>query len=448
MDEAQSLMFEVPWLFKRMPDIVDDLKTESSVMQAATTRECLPYLSGQKNFERNSYGVPKLRREGHVEFLQSWLGDLEPDFVSLDAGRPWIVYWSISGLGMLGYDMKQFKDGVVANVEQCQHPEGGIAGGFGHAAHLATTYATLLSLVSVGDESALDCVNRKTMWQWLGKMKQLDGGFTMCHGGEEDARGAFCAVIILSLLNLPLELPSDSPARVKGDETFLTGLPEWISRCQTYEGGISASPGTEAHGAYTFCALGALCVMGAPYEMINRYLDLDALVSWLTSRQYAPEGGLAGRANKLVDGCYSHWIGGCWALVEAAVRGPDSDGLLGQPSLWHREGLTRYILCCAQADKGGLRDKPSKHPDGYHSCYNLAGLSAAQNVYIFDRSLIGTDDPIQGNGLTAPFKWTNQPFIDVPCEEGDRVSPYHPVFVVPLGKAEAARRYFASKGGF
>lgn len=40
---------------------------------------------------------------------------------------------------------------------------------------------------------------------------------------------------------------------------------------QTYEGGISASPGTEAHGAYAFCALACLSILGPPQKMIPRY---------------------------------------------------------------------------------------------------------------------------------------------------------------------------------
>ena len=39
---------------------------------------------------------------------------------------------------------------------------------------------------------------------------------------------------IISLLKLPLELPVDSPARINGDETFLTGLEDWISRCELF----------------------------------------------------------------------------------------------------------------------------------------------------------------------------------------------------------------------
>ena len=48
------------------------------------------------------------------------------------------------------------------------------------------------------------------------------------------------------------------------------------------------------------------------------------------------------------------------------------------PPLFDVGMLERYILLCAQDIKGGLRDKPSKSRDFYHSCYNLSGLSIAQ----------------------------------------------------------------------
>jgi prenyltransferase beta subunit len=42
--------------------------------------------------------------------------------------------------------------------------------------------------------------------------------------------------------------------------------------------------------------------------------------------------------------------------------------------------LSRYTLMCAQQFDGGLRDKPSKSRDFYHTCYNLSGLSASQHL--------------------------------------------------------------------
>lgn len=94
-----------------------------------------------------------------------------------------------------------------------------------------------------------------------------------------------------------------------------------------------------------------------------RYLDVPMLVSWLSARQHAPEGGFTGRTNKLVDACYSHWVGGCWPLLEAALNGPQpvqQSQSLSAYSLYNREGLIRYITTCCQSDSGGLKDKPSK----------------------------------------------------------------------------------------
>ena len=245
-----------------------------------------------------------------------------------------------------------------------QHPDGGVGGGFGQYAHQAGTYAALLSLALVGGEEAYELINREKMWHWLGRLKQADGGFQISEGAEEDTRGALCALLTISLLNLPLSLPPGSPARAAGLKTFKDGLGEYLSRCQTYEGGIASSPGGEAHGSYAFCALACLCLYGPPHEAIGQFLDIDALIWWLSSRQYAPEGGLAGRTNKLVDGCYSHWLGSCWPLIQAAVSGPRGTAshktLEHGENLYSSEGLARYILCCCQAEEGGLRDKPSK----------------------------------------------------------------------------------------
>lgn len=42
----------------------------------------------------------------------------------------------------------------------------------------------------------------------------------------------------------------------------------------------------------------------------------------------------------------------------------------------------------AQASTGGLRDKPSKNADAYHTLYNLAGLSSAQHRFLPSASLL------------------------------------------------------------
>jgi protein farnesyltransferase subunit beta len=276
-------------------------------------------------------------------------------------------------------------------------------------------------------------------------MKQADGGFTMAEGGEEDIRGAFCAMVIISLLNLPLELPQDAPARKHGLTMFTDGLGDWISQCQSWDGGLSAAPGNEAHGAYAFCGLGCLSIMGSPKDMLPKYLDMPLLVHWLSSRQASPEGGYNGRTNKLVDGCYSHWVGGCWALVEAATASSTSSTI----NLWNRGALARYILsACQEKSPGGLKDKPGMHADAYHTCYNLAGLSAAQYRYVYDENV---NKDIGGVNLGAPYHWKSQGGYDghgIVWDHEDVIRAIHPVFIIPFRSVYECRRYFEAKEGF
>ena len=43
---------------------------------------------------------------------------------------------------------------------------------------------------------------------------------------------------------------------------------------QTFEGGISAQPNAEAHGGYAFCALAVLSILDIPSKVIPKYVTL------------------------------------------------------------------------------------------------------------------------------------------------------------------------------
>jgi prenyltransferase beta subunit len=49
-----------------------------------------------------------------------------------------------------------------------------------------------------------------------------------------------------------------------------------VSAGQTFEGGISAKPDIEAHGAYAFCALACLCILGDPHVIVPKYASLPS----------------------------------------------------------------------------------------------------------------------------------------------------------------------------
>lgn len=70
------------------------------------------------------------------------------------------------------------------------------------------------------------------------------------------------------------------------------------------------------------------------------------------------------------------------AAVSAAVLYPPAlaspGGSVG--GLYNARALQCWVLRACQQLKGGLRDKPGKPPDYYHSCYCLSGLSSAQHL--------------------------------------------------------------------
>ena len=242
------------------------------------------------------------------------------------------------------------------------------------------------------------------MYTWFLSLKQPDGSFLVSHDAEIDVRGLYCLLVTATLLNILTP-------------ELLEGVPEFIVACQSYEGGFSSSSlpyynGAdtsnfpkpclgEAHGGYTFSCL-ASWVLVQPYLTALREsgdsakasiaINLKSLLRWMVNMQGGELnlGGFRGRTNKLVDGCYSWWVGGCFPLLESLgiSVGPttdttqssnseeegwhDTDGLCELiehtlcysdvlvDSLYSRQGLQEYLLWAGQHPSGGLRDKPPK----------------------------------------------------------------------------------------
>jgi protein farnesyltransferase subunit beta len=184
----------IPALFTTSPPIEDSLITETSLKQSSTVAECLPFLTGEheslSSIALNAHGIPPLDRPRHIAFLHKTLQGLPPGYAAADASRPWMFYWALAGLSALGEAdaVAGYRERLVSTVRPLQHPEGGFGGGNGQMAHLAPTYAVILALAMVGGHEALEVVDRKKLWKWLGRLKQKDGGFRMAEGGEEDVR--------------------------------------------------------------------------------------------------------------------------------------------------------------------------------------------------------------------------------------------------------------------
>ncbi|KAI9876552.1 MAG: CAAX farnesyltransferase (FTase) subunit beta [Pleopsidium flavum] len=165
---AQTSGPPVPELFTTLPPIRDFLNTDSSRQQDCTIQECLPYLSGTENpkrspFEFNAHGLPRLEREKHIAYLRGSLGQLPAGYVVADASRPWMLYWALTGLYLLGEDVSQYRNQVILTLTPMQNADGGFGGGHGQMSHCASSYAAILCLIMAGGDEALNMIDRKML---------------------------------------------------------------------------------------------------------------------------------------------------------------------------------------------------------------------------------------------------------------------------------------------
>ncbi|CAL0298960.1 unnamed protein product [Lupinus luteus] len=400
----------------------------------------------------------ELQRDNHISYLTKSLSYLPPSFSVLDANRPWLCYWIIHSIALLGESLHyHIQHNAIHFLNRCQDPNGGYAGGPGQMPHLATTYAAVNALITLGGQKAFASINRDKLYGFLRRMKQPNGGFRMHDEGEIDVRACYTAISVASVLNIL-------------DDELIQNVGDYILSCQTYEGGIAGEPGAEAHGGYTFCGLAAMVLIGE----VNR-LDLPRLVDWVVFRQ-GKECGFQGRTNKLVDGCYSFWQGGAVALLQRLYSvveeqmaeasqvsskpdvseeqkspygtsgdatchfthgGTDKPGLADfknsgynfinewreRDPLFHSIALQQYILLCSQEQEGGLRDKPGKRRDHYHTCYCLSGLSLCQ--YSWSKN---PDSPPLPKVVLGPYS--------------NLLEPIHPLYNIVLERYHEAHEFF------
>uniref|UniRef100_UPI00398E895D protein farnesyltransferase subunit beta n=1 Tax=Pristiophorus japonicus TaxID=55135 RepID=UPI00398E895D len=338
----------------------EDVVTVTSVEQKTVELNVEEAYDAFRN-DRNML-QPVLQREKHFQYLKKGLRHLSESYSCLDASRPWLCYWILHSLELLGEPLDECTASNICQfLTRCQSPNGGFGGGPGQEPHLAPTYAAVNALCIIGTEEAYSVINREKLLKFLYSVKQPNGSFTMHVSGEVDVRSTYCAASVASLTNIITP-------------TLFEGTPEWVIRCQNWEGGIGGIPGMEAHGGYTFCGMAAMVILKKEWM-----LDLRALLRWVTSRQMRFEGGFQGRCNKLVDGCYSFWQAGLLPLLHRALHADGKDSLSMTHWMFQQGALQEYILLCCQNSTGGLLDKPGKSRDFYHTCYCLSGLSIAQH---------------------------------------------------------------------
>lgn len=111
--DTQQPRAGIPRLFSEPHPIQDPLLTDTAQLQNEVVESCLPFLRGVEGSQKgpfNEHGVPALQRDDHIQYLCDALEDYPAGFVVLDASRPWMVLWALSGLVLLGQDISRYRE--------------------------------------------------------------------------------------------------------------------------------------------------------------------------------------------------------------------------------------------------------------------------------------------------------------------------------------------------
>lgn len=87
-----------------------------------------------------------------------------------------------------------------------------------------------------------------------------------------------------------------------------------------------------------------------------------------------------------------------------------------------------YIMKCCQSGSGGLRDKPGKSPDYYHTCYCLSGLSLCQYRYHIQNQ-----------------EWSYSSLISFKTKDFELVKPTHPVHNIGFDHVKNIKERFSQE---
>lgn len=313
----------------------------------------------QKNLERElihhtttTNPTCEILRETHTNYFLKALKPLPQIYQSsLYASQPWLLFWSLNSLDLLDTLPTDdiFRQCIKKFLGSCFDEDyGGYGGGPGQVAHLAATYASVMTLCIIGE---MDSVDVGKVIGFVRRMKDWkSGGFSVSENGEADVRGLYFAVVVGRLLGVGV------------DDEIWEGCEGFVRNLQAFDGGLGGDFGNEGHGGYTYCGVASLELLGLLEK--GRGIDVGLVREWGVFRQMGFEGGFQGRCNKLVDACYSFWVAATLQILRVKF-----DGSL----------LLDYLLRFSQDEEGGMRDKPQLKRDYYHSCYGLCGVSLAQH---------------------------------------------------------------------
>lgn len=261
-------------------------------------------------------------------------------------------------------------------------------------------------------------------------------------------RGTYCLLVVATLLDIITP-------------ELLHNVDKFIAACQTYEGGFACSSWAfedtqrvamaEAHGGYTSCSVFSHFLLSSvqPPKRLESLpksypipIDVDSALRWgaLMQGEAGEAGGFRGRSNKLVDGCYSWWVGGTFPILEELHR-REAETKSVKPN-----GTTEAKLVPIDDDgEDEWADEPSMH-----ALFNR-GMSTTQWLWANISRAAGVCSP-RGPETRGLGRWAARQ-----TRQETRLVPHVQQPVRPLGSAtpldalayrgrEAPRRFQGRKG--
>lgn len=290
-------------------------------------------------------------------------------FLSFPLCRMTIAFFAVSGIDVLGYmdilspDQRQQICNWIYRHQVAPKEENPVqCGGFLGSStlnikgyldvncaeqykwgHLAMSYTAIAILLALGDD--LSRLDRAAIVRGVAATQREDGSFSATvEGSEQDMRFVYCAACICTMLD---DWTGVDKRRMK----------DYIMSSVRYDYGISQHQEMESHGGTTFCALAALKMSGQLDDLPK--VTLERMKRWLIMRQLD---GFQGRPNKLVDTCYSFWIGSSMKILDIF-------------HLADAEENRRYIMSTQEKLTGGFSKWPGSNADPFHSYFGICGLS-------------------------------------------------------------------------
>ena len=321
---------------KKIKTDIDQEKTEAKVL------EIFEKVGFNTKSSKEYRGEAKFYSDIHYKAYSGFFSGFGPENIIFEERYLMLVFWIINNILMLKDHNEidhELKLKIVEFLKDFQHEDGGFRASPKGEAEIIATYGAVMSIVNLGIPEAYDIIDIPKMKNYLLKMK--NNNFNNKESASFDKNGDFLldkenkngkkiynlaypgnfhnslnidlwslrsAITVASILNLVNFDDIDNDPLTKG-------VVEYIKNCQTFEGGLGPEPFCEAHGGYTYCGIATLVLL----KKLNK-IDVNSLLRWLVNKQMIKEGGFSGRTNKLVDCCYSFWVGSIFNLLTMADK--------------------------------------------------------------------------------------------------------------------------------